>query len=161
MLFHLRKIFMVTELLRSSKLTNYKQTSAAIPISGLFHWKPLEQVINELADISERPKFRWYFTTAGLWRPHEVRIVGVDWNTLKLVTCRGKTWPLSIIALKRILISLSLSRKMINLPIENPYFTKDEKLLQLFWKNVKAKKRHEISIMSKVYFIDLGQSILQ
>ncbi|KAJ3639357.1 hypothetical protein Zmor_002719 [Zophobas morio] len=83
---------------------------------------------------------------------------------------RGKTWPLSIIALKRILISLSLSRKMINLPIENPYFTKDEKLLQLFWKNVKAKKRHEISIMSKIcydsalktdcfYIVDIGSGL--
>lgn len=66
---------------------------------------------------------------------------------------RNKILPLSILALKTILISSSLSRKMIDLKIESPCFTQDEKLLKLFWKNVKAKKRHEISIMSKVLII--------
>jgi hypothetical protein len=83
---------------------------------------------------------------------------------------RNKILPLSILALKTILISSSLSRKMIDLKIESPCFTQDEKLLKLFWKNVKAKKRHEISIMSKIcyetavktdcfYIVDIGSGL--
>jgi hypothetical protein len=59
---------------------------------------------------------------------------------------------------------------MIDLKIESPCFTQDEKLLKLFWKNVKAKKRHEISIMSKIcyetavktdcfYIVDIGSGL--
>ncbi|XP_064215579.1 methyltransferase-like protein 25B [Tribolium castaneum] len=82
----------------------------------------------------------------------------------------GNVWPLSILALKHVLKSLSLSRKTIDLDIQNPFFTKDEKLLKLFWKNVKAKKRHEISVMSKIcydsavktdcfYIVDIGSGL--
>ncbi|XP_044256471.1 protein RRNAD1 isoform X2 [Tribolium madens] len=59
---------------------------------------------------------------------------------------RSNVWPLSILALHNLLSSLSLPRKIVDLNIQSPFFTKDDKLLKLFWKNVKAKKRHEISI---------------
>ncbi|RZC33283.1 RRNAD1, partial [Asbolus verrucosus] len=83
---------------------------------------------------------------------------------------KGKMWPLSLLALKSILVTTSLPRRMVNLNIESPCFTKDEKLLKLFWKNVKAKKRHEILIMSKIcyqsanatncfYIVDIGSGL--
>lgn len=79
--------------------------------------------------------------------------------------------PLSLICLRLLLKNLSLPRNCIAKETDNTTnFYADKRLMNLFWKNVKVKKRHEIMEMAKLchktatecncfYIVDVGSGL--
>lgn len=88
-----------------------------------------------------------------------------------MVLFRNEVVPLSLNCLRILLKNLCLPRN--NIIIESKStknFYSDEKLMNLFWKNVKVKKRHEVMEMAKLcystalktdcfYIVDVGSGL--
>lgn len=63
---------------------------------------------------------------------------------------KSKLYPLSLLSLRSIIVHNVLSRKQLyNIPLKD---FKNDKVKNLFWKNVKLKKRHEISVLADLCY---------
>lgn len=83
-----------------------------------------------------------------------------------------KVWPLFLLSLKSILDKLNVPRNLTDLKVNEstPNITNHPKLKQIFTKNVKPKKRHEVEKMSRIcgkvakelgieYIVDFGAGL--
>ncbi|XP_045481622.1 methyltransferase-like protein 25B [Harmonia axyridis] len=106
-----------------------------------------------------------------------------SWKTMKALSINevaelldhnrhSKTFlfPLSILALKKIFQDLNVSRIPIGNINPSCELVQNEKLMNMFWRSVKLKKRHEILIMSELckemasksdcfYIVDIGSGL--
>lgn len=113
------------------------------------------------------PLFLRNFLNSSLIEPEElIKLFSNSKNPSK------KVWPLFLLSLKSILDKLNVPRNLTDLKKNQttPSITNHPKLKQIFTKNVKPKKRHEVEKMSEIcgevakelgikYVVDFGAGL--